>query len=240
MLHDIRTVFWKECRSALRHRGTLARYVSLLLAPLLLSTIFPITWGPDWVNKLPPLILAFITPTLLVGIMIPDSFAGERERQTLSTLLASRLPDRAILVGKLLLPVAVGWGMGLAVVLWSAVLVNLVHGEGHLLFFSPPIGWGSLALTFLMATLTAGAGVLASMRAQTVQQAAQYLMLMLLVPAIAVQVLPLLFREQISAFIGTVDGPQALAIVLAVLAVLDVVVWIAAVARFRRARLLAV
>ena len=35
-------------------------------------------------------------PLILAGVMITDSLAGERERQTLETLLASRLSDRAI------------------------------------------------------------------------------------------------------------------------------------------------
>jgi ABC-2 type transport system permease protein len=151
--------------------------------------------------------------------------------------LASRLPDRAILFGKLLLPVAVGWGITLGMLLITVIVVNLAHGQGQVLFFSTPIALGSLALSFLMATLTAGAGVLVSLRAETVQQAAQFLMAMILIPAILAQVVPLLFRDQIEAFIQAVDGPQLLAIVVAVLAVLDVAVMAAAVARFQRSRL---
>jgi ABC-type Na+ efflux pump permease subunit len=41
--------------------------------------------------------------------MITDSIAGERERQTLETLLASRLPDRAILLGKVAAITLLGW-----------------------------------------------------------------------------------------------------------------------------------
>ena len=50
---------------------------------------------------------------MMVSSLVADSFAGERERHTLETLLASRLPDRAILAGKLLVPVAVAWGAAL-------------------------------------------------------------------------------------------------------------------------------
>jgi ABC-2 type transport system permease protein len=240
MLEDIRTVIWKERKSMFRYQGSKSRFLLLLLSPVVLATVFPITYGPDWLNELPPLVLAFIVPTILVGVMVPDSFAGERERQTLGTLLASRLSDRAILFGKLLVPMAVGWGATLAFVVWSMVLVNLVHGQGEFLFFSAPIAWGSLALSFLMASLTAGAGVLVSLRAQTAQQAAQALMAMILVPAMLVQVVPLLFRDQVGQFIESVDGPQLLALVVAVLAVLDVVVLLAAVARFQRSRLISV
>lgn len=240
MLEDILTVIWKERRSAFRYQGSKSRFLLLLLSPVILATVFPITYGPDWLSELPPLVLAFIVPTILVGVMVPDSFAGERERKTLETLLASRLPDRAILFGKLLTPVIASWGVTLAFVLWSMVLVNLVHGRGEFLFFSATIAWGSLALSFLMASLTAGAGVLVSLRAQTAQQAAQILMAMILIPAMLFQVVPLLFRDQIGQFIQAVNGPQLLTIVVAVLAVLDLVVLVAAVARFQRSRLVSV
>lgn len=48
-------------------------------------------------------------PITLAGAMITDSIAGERERQTLETLLASRLPDRAILLGKVAAITLLGW-----------------------------------------------------------------------------------------------------------------------------------
>ena len=240
MLEDIRTVIWKERKSMLRFQGSRPRFLILLLSPVLLATVFPITWGADWLDELPPLALGVIVPVLLVGTMVPDSFAGERERQTLGTLLASRLPDRAILFGKLLLPMGMGWGVTLAFILWSMVMVNVVHGQGEFLFFSAPIAWGSLALSFLMASLTAGAGVLVSLRAATAQQAAQALMAIILIPAMLIQVVPLLFRDRIGQFIESVNGPQLLTIVVAVLAVLDVVVLVAAMARFQRSRLVSV
>ena len=43
---------------------------------------------------------------------IGDAIAGERERHTLETLLASRMPDRAILLGKVIAIVLYAWGMG--------------------------------------------------------------------------------------------------------------------------------
>jgi ABC-2 type transport system permease protein len=169
--------------------------------------------------------------------MVPESIAGERERHTLETLLASRLPDRAILLGKLLVPVAVGMGAAMLANLCSLIVVNVAHWQGEILFFSPPIALGSLALSFLMALLTAGAGVLVSLKAATAQEAAQILTFGILIPPMLLQVVPLLFRDQMVHFLDTVNGPQLLLIVLAVLVVLDVVVLLAAVARFQRSRL---
>jgi ABC-2 type transport system permease protein len=239
MLNDILTVMWKERKSQFRVRGSRLRYFMMLLSPLLLATIFPITWGPDWLVEVPPLAIAVITSVILVAVMVPESIAGERERHTLETLLASRLPDRAILIGKLLVPLSVGWGASLIAILWSAVVVNLAHWEGQILFFTPPIALGSLALSFLMATLTAAAGVFVSLKAATAQEAAQILTFAILIPPMLLQVIPLLFRDQMQQFLDTVNGPQLLVIVMAVLVVLDIVVVLAAMARFQRARLIA-
>jgi ABC-2 type transport system permease protein len=239
MIDDILTVVWKERKSQFRVRGSRMRFLLMLLSPVLLATIFPITWGPDWLAQVPPLIIAALVSVILVAVMVPESIAGEREHHTLETLLASRLPDRAILFGKLIVPLAVGWGAAMLCLLISLAVVNVAHWEGEILFYTPPIALGSLALSFLMATLTAGAGVFISLRTATAQEATQILTAAILIPPMLLQVLPLLFRDQMVQFIDSVNGLQLLAIVLAVLAVLDVVVLLGTVARFRRARLIA-
>lgn len=240
MLDDILAVIWKESKSQFRVRGSRLRFVGLIFSPFLLGTVFPISWGPEWLHQLPPLIVATITSVIIVAVMVPESIAGERERHTLETLLASRLPDRAILLGKLLVPLAVGCGLAILANLCSLVVINVAHWQGELLFFSTPIALGGLALSFLMALLTAGAGVFVSLKAATAQEAAQILTFGILIPPMLLQIVPLLFRDQMTRFLDTVNGPQLLLIVLAVLAVLDVVVLLAAVARFQRARLIAV
>jgi ABC-2 type transport system permease protein len=238
LLTDTLAVAWKERRSQFRMRGSRVRFLSMVISPWLLATVFPITWGPHWLAEIPPLIVAALTSVILVAVMVPESIAGERERHTLETLLASRLPDRAILLGKLLVPLAVGWGAAVLANLWSAVVINVAHWEGHILFFTPPIALGSLALSFLMALLTAGAGIFVSLKAATAQEASQILIFAILIPPMLLQVVPLLFRAEMERFLRVVNGPQLLLIVLAVLAVLDMAVLLAAVARFRRSRLI--
>jgi ABC-2 type transport system permease protein len=237
MLADISTIIWKERKTVFQHKGSRSRFLIILLTPVMLATFFAWQWGPDWLAELPPLVLAVIVPVMLVGVMIPESFAGERERHTLGTLLASRLPDRAILLGKLAAPVAVGWGATLLFLLLSAVTVNVANWEGKILFFTPEIGLGSLVLSFIMATLTAGAGILVSLRASTVQQATQVLMAMLIVPAVIVQLVPLLFRDRIGQLIEAINGPQLLLAFIVTMAVVDVVLFVLAVASFRRSKL---
>jgi hypothetical protein len=92
-------------------------------------------------------------------------------------------------------------------------------------------------LSFLTSTLIAGAGVLVSQRAETVQQAAQVLIGISLAPFLVIQVVPFLFREQMGRFIESVDGPKLLIVVITSLAVLDVAVLLLAISRFQRSRL---
>jgi len=72
----------------------------LLLATVgTLGLIVPLSIGSGYVG-LPAVAITVMAALLIVMSIVPDSFAGERDRATLETLLASRLPDRAILLGK--------------------------------------------------------------------------------------------------------------------------------------------
>lgn len=240
MLDDILTVMWKERKSIFRHRGSRSRFLLVLLTPVLFAVVFPWQWGADWVQQMPSVVLSIIMSVILVGITIPESFAGERERHTLGTLLASRLPDRAILIGKLIVSIALAWGMTMVVLLLSLVTVNIAHGEGKLLLYTPTVAIADLALSFLLATLFSGAGILVSMRTETVQQASQIVMSILLVPAMILQVIGLVVMTQdrdLIRKIASLDGEQLLLIVLAVLIPLTVGVLVVAVLSFRRSRL---
>ncbi len=237
MFTDITTMIWKEIRVQFRGQTKKTGFLRQLLAPAVLAGVFPITWGADWVNEFPPLIIAFIAPALIVGVMIPDSFAGERERHTLDTLLASRLPDRAILFGKMVVPILTGWGAALGFNLISIVVVNLAHGTGDLLFYSPPIAGGILFLSFLSATLMAGGGVLTSLSANSVQEAVQKLMMFILVPAMIVQIVPMLFMDQILEIITNLDGEQVLIIFGSSLLTVDLFLLLIAMNRFQRTEL---
>ncbi len=241
MLDDILTIMWKESKSIFRYQGSRSRFLLVLLSPILLATVFPWQWGPDWVAEIPSVILSIVVAVILVGITIPESFAGERERHTLNTLLASRLSDRAILFGKMGVSIVFACGVMLVVLLLSLVTVNIAHWEGELLLYTPTIAIADVVLGFLMATLFASAGVLISMRSETVQQAAQILMAIFLVPIMLLQVIAMVFRNQLNDLLGDslsrLDGTQVLLVVAGVLFLLTAGVLAAAVARFRRTRL---
>ena len=244
MKNDILTVMWKERKGLFRVRGRRAQALLGMLSPVLLAIYLPLQEGMAWVGSPLSILLAFIAPLILVGMSIPDSFAGERERHTLPTLLASRLSDRAILFGKIITSVAFGWGVTLMLLLVSLVTVNVAHWDGHILFYKPSILLADLAFSFLVALLTAGAGVLFSLRAATAQEAQQTLMAVLLIPPMILQ-FGLFYilgsdsgRARLQEVLGALSFEQIILVIVAVLVVLDVGLLLAAMARFRRARLI--
>jgi ABC-2 type transport system permease protein len=178
---------------------------------------------------------------MLVGSAVADSIAGERERHTLETLLASRLPDRAILLGKMVAAVTYGWGLVLVMLLMSLVTVNLTARTGPLLLFPWRFAVGAPLLALLGAGLAATVGVLISLRAPTVRQAAQTLnvgvLLLVFIPVLGMQALPDSWKAQAGAWAMTMGPDSLLWITAGLLAVIDLSLLAAAFARFRRARL---
>ena len=242
MIADVLTVAWKEWRELLQlggsHRG--GRF-SLVMLVLVFGVFLPFQSGAEWVESPATVFYWGWVPLMLVSGAVADSFAGERERHTLETLLASRLPDRAILLGKMAAAIAYGWGLVIVMLVLSLVTVNLSARTGPLLMFPWRFAVGAPLLAFLGAGLAATAGVLVSLRAQTVRQAAQTLnvgvLLLVFIPVLGMQALPEAWRAQIGAWTMTTGVDGLLWVSAAVLAALDLAFLAAAFARFRRARL---
>jgi len=246
MIADILTVMWKERKGQLRYRGSRTRAMLGFLIPMAMLGIYlPLQIGRALVEGPWSLLASVFIPMMLVGTMIPESFAGERERHTLETLLASRLPDRAILLGKVAVAVGYAWGMTLMLLLVSLVMVNVIHWDGQVLLYTPTMALANVALSLLLASLVAGLGILISLRAATVQEAQQTLMTATLFPLVLLQMIPLLLlnvvpdgRARLKELVLAANPAQILLIVMAVLVVLDVGLLVAAMARFQRARLI--
>lgn len=118
------------------------------------------------VYMLAPLFL--VLPVMTSSVMAADSFAGERERRTLETLLYTPTTDRELFIGKLLAPwlaatVVALAGFALYIVMANAAAGPLMGG----LFFPTPM-W--VALVIWVGPAAAGFGlatmVLVSVRAQ--------------------------------------------------------------------------
>jgi ABC-2 type transport system permease protein len=244
MISDILTVMWKERKGLFRVQGRRSQAIMTLLSPIFLAVFMPWQMGIRWVERSMSLLLAFIVSFILVGITIPDAFAGERERHTLPTLLASRLPDRAIVLGKMATSVAFGWGVTCLVLLLSLATVNVTHWQGHIVLYSPTLLLADLVVSLLACLLVAGLGVLFSMRSSTVQQAQQLTMSVMLFPAMLLQFGGLLLlqsaslRARMDATLGSLSFGQFIGIIIACLAVPTAALLWAALTRFERARLI--
>ncbi len=242
MIADISTVVWKEWKELLIRRGSMrGGAMSLLILVGLLSVIPPLQVGRAWVQSPIAVIIAAWIPLFFVMGNICDAFAGERERHTLATLLASPLSDKAILFGKIAAAVSYGWALTLAAHAMSLLITNVAFWEGHILLYTPSIAAGILAFGLLSAVLAAGAGILASIRAETVRQARQRVSLafmLLTIPALGMQALPLEWRTRLADMPPALDPGKIVIILAVILLAIDVGLLALAYRRFKRAQLI--
>lgn len=239
---DILTVAWKEW---LEFRDQLLRLrrggLSALIVVLMLGIITPLQMGSLWLTS--PLMLAYwpLLSSGMVSTLIADAFAGERERHTLETLLASRLPDTSILFGKILAAILYGLLFTFANIVVGVITLSIAHaGEG---IQAPPvtqIGFMLLLVTLACSTL-AGIGVFISLRAATVRQAQQTLGIIMMVlfigPVLFIQFLDTEGRVSLAGRLTSLGTARLVAWASAVLFTASVVLIVMAMTRFKRGKL---
>lgn len=186
-MNDFWTMVWKETKDSV-----LSSRRSQLIIPVMviaiMGIIIPWQFGRSWTSLSPAMIIIVCyIPFFLTTSYIGDAVAGERERHTLETLLASRISDRAILWGKVAVTVAYSWGLTLVGLLLGLVVANLLSGQGHWESYHPiEILLEMLVLSLLAGLLSASAGVLISLRAASVRQAQQTMAVGTLILLIAI------------------------------------------------------
>lgn len=237
MITDILTVIWKERKGLFLGGGSRSRIITPVL---IIGIVLPIMQKEDWFTTAFSLVIAILIPFILIAMIIPESFAGERERHTLETLLASRLPDYAILFGKLGLAIAFGWVATLIVLAVSVVIANIVIGDGEIRFFPSMLAFADVIISLLFAILVAMLGVLISLRSRTVQAAQQMLftavMILQVVPFLLMTVVP--DGPAVLRQILNTDFAQVTIVLILFFGIVNVGLVVAALARFQRARLL--
>ena len=241
MIRDVLTVSWKEWRELNAPGSGDSGVLGLLLFVGVLGLFLPYQVGPGWLSAPWVLLFWIWIPIFLMTTVTADTFAGERERGTLGSLLATRLPDRAILAGKMSAAVMYVWGATLLSVPLSLVAIN-IRSSGELALYTSAQLSIVTGLALLASIFGGALGVLVSLRAPTVRHAQQTFSLGVLaafiVPVFGLQMLPAgaragLIRELL------IGDPARVALVLAIsLATLDALLLSAAMARFRRGRLL--
>lgn len=200
MFTDIWTVCLKEWHEHLYQRNKIWKTLANeLLALAIFGVFFPSPFENNGGDTEASFLLWYLVPIVLLITKVPDSFAGERERHTLPTLLASRLSNRAIVLGKIGAIVSYGWIAALIVNLFSLIKVNIINWENAPVFYSWDFWLFGLGLSLLTATLVVTVGVLISFDAKTVKQAQQSLVFYLLaasfIPAILLIALSIFLPE---------------------------------------------
>jgi ABC-2 type transport system permease protein len=242
IMSDVYTVAWKEW---LEFRDQLLRLkrggLSALIVLLMLGIVTPLQMGPLWLTS--PLMLAYwpLLSSGMVSTLIADAFAGERERHTLETLLASRLSDTSILFGKVLAAIAYGLVFTFANIIVGVITLSIAHlGEG---IQAPPpshVAYMLLLVTLACSTL-AGIGVFISLRAATVRQAQQTLGIIMMVlfigPVLFIQFLDSESRLSLAGRLTTLGTGRLVAWASAALFVASAVLIAMAMARFKRGKL---
>ena len=244
MIADLRTVIWKEWHSLIHSQSR--RQLLILVVTLAFWAIWlPVQTGADWMTDgVISILISVLLPALVVAVTVPAAFAGERERKTLSTLLATRLPDTAILYGKLVIPVLIGCIALIGVLAVGLVAASAASWDGSPRFYDPVVIVPNLVIGFLVALMTAAAGVAISLRANRVQDAQQTLSMMLMLPAMGVGAVLLIVAEVtggISSALAGLDGVSGwliAAVAVVGLAAIDAVLLAMARRRFRRGRLI--
>ena len=242
MIGDIYTVAWKEL---IEFRDSLLRIkrggLSGIVVITMLGIVTPLQMGPLWLES--PLMLAYwpLLSSGMVSTLIADAFAGERERHTLETLLASRLSDTSILLGKIFAAITYGLLFTFANIIVGIITLNIRHlGEG---LQAPPaehVGY-MLVLVTLACTALAGVGIFVSLRAPTVRQAQQTLGIIMMVlfigPILFIQFIDAADRLTMAAKVAALGTPKLVAWASGVLLVTSIILILMAMARFKRGKL---
>ena len=241
-MRDFLTVVWKEFHELFLQRGTRRGTIySMAIFLSLFGILMPLSLGREWVETPASMFYWGFLPFMMVNNVIADSFAGERERHTLETLLASRLPDLPILLGKVATAILYGFGTSMLGMLISLITVNISAGHGTLLLYPLYIAFGLPVVSFLVAALAAGIGVLVSLHAATVRQAQQTVgmaFFVVFLPLLLFPLLPTEWKAGVVQFLQTADLGAISIGALVLLFLVDLVLLAISAAQFRRNRLI--
>jgi len=176
MIKDIYIVWKKEIRELFSSYRNVQTFVFKSGIFLIFFGIFlPLRQKDLWLSELIPGLVFASVPLFVSNWFIADSIAGERERKTLETLLATRLPDRCILIGKICAAMTLSWLFTLSIMAVSLITLNIACPAGPIILY--PLftilcaGYTSLGTGLCISIV----GIAISMRASSVREAQQTL-----------------------------------------------------------------
>jgi ABC-2 type transport system permease protein len=242
MIRDIGIIIDKELKELLFQRGhERGNIIRLLILIGFFGVLLPIQNGAKLLTSMASLVFWSWIPYIMISGITADTFAGERERHTLETLLVSRLSDRAILFGKLGAVISYGWGLTIITILVNLVTLNLAFWQGHIMFYPASLFGLILLVSLLVAFFTAGLGIIISLRstsARSAQQTMSVLMFALMIPLFMLTLLPANVLAGISTLVSGINPSQFIGVFVATLFFIDVGLILFSISRFRREKLI--
>ena len=173
-----------------------------------------------------------IIPLMASSVIASDSFAGEKERKTIEALLATPISDSELLLGKIL----VSFIPSMIVTIISFSIYSVVVDLAALPLFNgrlllPNVVWIMLIFGLAPAIALAGIGVtvIISARVKGFREAQQ------ISAAMVVPILALVFAQFTGAL---VFGPTVVAILIALFAIVDLIVFKIGLKLFEREEIL--
>lgn len=242
-MEDIKIVVWKELKELWYAKGEKrARLLAYLPILFIFGIVMPLQEREAWVNGPLAGIFSIVLPFILAGGAVADSFAGERERHTLETLLATRLSDRDIFLGKVLACVIYSLTLVWGAMLLSLISLNVTRGSGPLFFYGSAISCMIVVGAILSSVFTAVVGVFVSLRAPTARAAAQVFSVATLVLFVGgsflIQALPASVKNALLRMLSTAHWNLIGIAVALIMLVLDIALLAWGIARFQRTRLI--
>lgn len=243
-MNDLRTVMWKELRELRGQSSEFGAVGTAVGVVLVLAVVgaMAASAGREAVHTFVPLLIALI-PALGVMAPICESFAGERERHTLETLLASRVSSEALLMGKILVFVLYSWTASLLLVAFFIAGANAPTLTTPWALPRVTTVVGLVLVMPLLLLFLSTAGALLSLRAATARQAASRLIIFifgLFVPIVLIdKFVPLSQIRFVQQLLATEHGRlQAMLGCALIVAAADLVLVFLAWSRFQRDRLI--
>ena len=238
---------WKECLEIFWLKSDRQKNcLRLLFSMTIVAVFFPVSIGDKSQINTVWFQLWCLVPMLIVMGIIPDAFAGERERRTLETLLASRLSNRAIVMGKMLVAIIYAWSLTVLFSLFLLVKINIIDRSQAFKFYPLDFLLSSAVGSLLLSVLVASIGVLASFKAESIKQAYKRtttaVVVATLLPSVALLIAAFLFppsvqQSIVSKFMST-GSSLAMVVSLFGLAVFDSVLLMLIFKLFERSRLM--
>lgn len=172
-----------------------------------------------------------IIPVMSSSVIAADSFAGEKERNTLEALLATPLTDAELLLGKILVSFIPGMGVTILGFILYTATIDFLTVDSFGTYIMPTVPW--LVMIFVLAPMISllgiGVSVIVSSKVKGFREA-QQLSALLVIPVMA------LLLGQATGYL--VLGSTVMIILAVIVGVVDIIVFSFGLRLFQREKIL--